>query len=107
MVVGMEQFDQLVQQVRGLTEAVQAMQQQQQQPQASVRMERASLEFQNPAIGWATWASPLSSPEKGSRGRRALCLITIPPLEGPYHYSARRPMRFVIERISWTKGFKR
>ena len=60
----MEQFDLLVQQVRGLTEAVQAMQQQPQQPQASVRLERASSEFQNPMIGWATWASRLIFPEK-------------------------------------------
>ena len=55
MTVGMEQFNLLVQQVRGLTEIVQAMQQQQQQqPQASVRLERASPEFQNSAIGWPT-----------------------------------------------------
>ena len=59
----MEQFDLLVQQVRGLTEAVQAMQQQQ-QLQASVRLERASSKFQNPAIGWPTWANRPVFPEK-------------------------------------------
>ena len=53
----MEQFDLLVQQVRSLTEAVQAMQQQPQQLQASVRLERASSEFQNLATERATWAS--------------------------------------------------
>ena len=56
MAVGVEQFDLLVQQVRGLTKAVQAMQQQQ-QPQASVRLERMSSKFQNPTVGWAIWAS--------------------------------------------------
>ena len=65
----MEQFDLLVQQVRGLTEAVQAMQQQQQQqqPQASVRLERASSEFQNPVVGQATWASRPVFPGKGKQ----------------------------------------
>ena len=61
--VGMEQFDLLVQQVRGLTEVVQAMQQ---QPQASVQLERASSEFQDPAVGWATWASRPVFPRKGN-----------------------------------------
>ena len=64
--VGMEQFDLLVQQVRGLPEAVQAMQQQQ-QAQASVRLERASSEFQNPTIGRATWASRPVFPRKGKQ----------------------------------------
>ena len=57
----MEQFDLLVQQVRGLTEAVQAMQQ---QPQASVRLERASPEFQNLTTGRAIWASRPVFPRK-------------------------------------------
>ena len=60
----MEQFDLLVQQVRGLTEVVQAMQQ---QPQASVRLERVSSEFQNSMIGRATWASRPVFPEKGKQ----------------------------------------
>ena len=60
----MEQFDLLIQQVRGLTEAVQAMQQQLQQPQASVRLERASSEFQNPMTGRDTWASRPIFPKK-------------------------------------------
>ena len=64
--IGMEQFDLLVQQVRGLTEAVQAMQQQQQQPQVSVRLERASSELQDPTVGWATWASHPVFPDKGN-----------------------------------------
>ena len=64
MAVGMEQFDLLVQQVRGLTEVVQAMQQ---QPQASVRLERASSEFQNPTIGWTTWSSHPVFPGKGKQ----------------------------------------
>ena len=40
------------------------MQEQPQQPQASVRLERASLEFQNLTIGRATWASRPVFPEK-------------------------------------------
>ena len=64
--VGAEQFDLLAQQVRGLTEAVQAIQQQQ-QPQASVRLERASPELQNSVVGWATWASRPIFPEKGKQ----------------------------------------
>ena len=59
----MEQFDLLIQQVRDLTEAVKPMQQQQ-QPQASVQLERASSEFQNPTIGQPTWASHPVFPEK-------------------------------------------
>ena len=65
MVVGIEQFDLLVQQVRCLTEVMQAIQQQQQQSQASVWLERASSKFQNLAIGWPTWASRPVSLEKG------------------------------------------
>ena len=60
----MKQFDLLVQQVRGLTKAVQAMQQ---QPQVSVQLERASSEFQNLTTERATWASHPILPGKGKQ----------------------------------------